>query len=600
LTPRTSDIAVADQDDPADRKPGWRWAAVGISVLAIGVMLSLLLVAPRRGLYSDDFTLMAEFVDPVSGRSSLFEGLPSGWLNWRPLGVWLSAPGVVWLAGHEVVMRTVAALLHLAAVCLLIGLTWRITRSRGAAIVAGMLFAFPFLAHESILWQTAASMMLPATILGLSALHLLWSACTTHGWRAWVCAVLGVASTVGAAMAFDHAVMTLVVLPFLLLPPSNAGPGRRVRLTRWAVLMAACVLALGAAYYTTWRGVQRQIQARGGRLVLDHRLITERMPYMWHHLKGRLGSDPYFTSRSAHMLEGGWRAVTDTPWILAIFCLYGVAAAVAVSVWPPTERDTPSRGPIAALVLGSIMCVALFIPFAIPSGQILETRHLYTPWAACALAVAGLIALLGRCPYGLGRVLGRSLALAAVAASGLMLVGTISAALMYRDCGRRDRQAVQAVVQAIADPCPDAVFIFVDVDLKIDSGVWTVPWSPDLYHVFEKDWSAWGSLQTAYRRKDLRAATMSRWGKMTYAYAGAGASTVRVNNRPIPLDRALFVTTRAGQAVLRHPVRVRWPSGQEFDLALPEVDRQVGLGAVTEPLTINADRESEPASQPAK
>ena len=81
---------------------------------------------------------------------------------------------------------------------------------------------------------------------------------------------------------------------------------------------------------------------------------------------------------------------------------------------------------------------------------------------------------------------------------------TVGAALMYRDCGERDRKGIRAVGEAIPDPCPNVVMVPEELYVRVRPKPGE-RWEALLTHVFETSWN--GSRRRRRREQSGSAGT---------------------------------------------------------------------------------------------
>jgi hypothetical protein len=559
-----------------------RWFILLAGVLGLAVFLSLLAAAPRRGLYSDDFTFVRVGMDVATGRHLVHS---TDALGWRRIGIPLTGLTDSLVATHELFMRTATALAHLAGVLMLVGLAWRLTRSRAAAVTAGLLFAAPFPAYEAILWQSAATVVLTSWLVAGAAIHACWSACTGSRRQVWLYGAAVVMLSVIMAMTYEQSVPLLAVMPIVLLVRRDGSVSVARRLVRLAWIGAASLAVVVPVYLLAQSGHGASMATRGT-LVIDHRLLTERLPQLLEQIHYCV-LGPHFRWVWEQFAKGAWHRMGEAIWLALLFGLLALGAAHLMARETRRHEAVPHEGGAFAVAAGVAIFFASLAAPALVSNQIIEIRLLYMPLAGLSLAGAGVVGLAVQST-------GRAWAALAWALRGLVLLVslacvllTMGAALMFEACGARDATCMDRFVAALPDPGPYTVVIPVDVDVSIESPHWANPWDPPLFHVFETSFSAGDALKMVYRRMEIDAAATVRYVAARYACPGPDAARIRINGRDVFLSKALFVTPRADRVVLRYPVHARRPDGTTFELPLPEAARFAAQGTPVEPLTLD-------------
>ncbi|HBL17230.1 MAG: hypothetical protein A2X36_06905 [Elusimicrobia bacterium GWA2_69_24] len=344
--------------------------------------------------------------------------------------------------------RMTSILLHAVGAAMMLPLAWRFSRSRFAAVAAGLLFVCHPLHTESVNIITFRTDVL-ALVFMVPALLLYLDARAERGRRR----VLGLAAAAGLyALAMLSKEMA-VVLPALMLaadllrppgrPPSPVGGGRR-RWTGWRIYAAFAAVLLLFLWFRT---------PRSGYVMAEHMdLFSEwRAKTVWL----RAPVSPEFASQAT--LDIGteippWRRIYEEPWTRLFTMSEVLGSYLKLFLWPhplqgdysPALVDSPGGGVWLAwlgwgalllaawtlrrrsplIAFGAAWMAVSLVPvsgaFTLLNPQ--AERYLYIPSAGACLLLAGLLQELRLRPWRRARALGLALAGGLAVAYGSLTV----------------------------------------------------------------------------------------------------------------------------------------------------------------------------------
>jgi len=246
--------------------------------------------------------------------------------------------------------------------------------------------------------------------------------------------------------------------------------------------------------------------------------------------------------------------------------------------------------------IGILWIFASLIPGTVIRGQILEWRMLY-------YALAGLAVVIGGITWG-GLVLSqnmpswvrRTFLALPLSTAILATITMLGYAEVYRLRSQLDQQQITELVSVVTPQSltSDTTFIPINPSIKItknDPSVITVH-DRVLFGVFEIHWAGKSALRMAYRRPDIDVVATHHWTTpMAFRLVESpeGMMILKVNDRLVPLKKALPFTYRNGRAVLLSPLILVAPDGTVVDsIDIPLVEIYRAEGAPTESIQVPA------------
>lgn len=353
---------------PVRRESGFRLGLVGIILLPAIVLLH----ARHAGFVADDFAVALEPVRwSVTGLLGTDWGhSPGDPARYRPVVTVLYGIDQLVGRGRPFAFHVTNFLLHGVAAALLALLARRLTGSRAAGIVAGVLFVLHPAVHENVVWISGRTHS-TATVFVLAALALL---ARPPGQVSPTASALAIFSAWAALSSYEAAVTVpgAVAMVVWLQAGSLPAPSRLRHVARTTLPYAVLVVA-----YLVFRRV--------GLSSSEATAITLDPAVAWSN--ARALAVRLLACGSCGL--GGTAAQSTTFWATAgTLALSGAGAALSAR----TEKG--ARAPWLA---GAALAAIWFVPFATFPGY--TDRFAYASVAGLSLALAtGLVALARRRP----------------------------------------------------------------------------------------------------------------------------------------------------------------------------------------------------------
>jgi hypothetical protein len=554
------------------------WLLVLLPCLALGYLLVW-----QRGLYADDYAVRTWIVDPATGAWRSFRD-PARYpfFPLRPLAIQLDNLLAALLLTNEAALRTVAALGAGVNSLLLAAMTWRLTRSRLAAVVGGWLFAVPLFAFEAVLWTVGnAHYVFPTTLALLSVYAYGRALDEPRAGRKWT--TLATIGFTAAVLCIEQFATVACVVPFLAAfePGQGSVEPRRARFKRSLTILVPAMLVT-ALLFGLYAGGNRVVAERGG---LDPSVvrIVQRVPAyaarLW-----LLTLSPDWGLGLGYEAWVRGAAVVSRSWPAIALVVAAVAALLRLLVAWRGEGPSEGRCDRAALwatALGLSWFLSAFLfPSILTRDEASPSRLLYFPLAGASLAAGGVAALVTRRSKAGQRTV--------LAVCGAVLVGCtlcmLGFASAYAERSRLDERQLAAFTRAIPAR-------------SLPRGVWLVPVATDerlfgvenltsrlLGGVFETPWSTRAAVETEYRRTDVEAVAGSRWVPLRFELVGARAASpgeLRVQGVAVPIERTVMFTYRDGAVLPIESLSFQAVDGERRTLHVPASDALRAGGART-------------------
>lgn len=549
----------------------------------------------NRGLYLDDYYFKSAAQDLATATwKPLFKApIP----NVRELGQIIGANLASAIPSYEFYVRLLWTIVHGSNVILLGMILYRITYSRIAGFIAATLYIAPFSAHEALLWHFQGLHMLSTSFFLLTTYLFIL---VIEKRKYWIVYLISGVLLIALALQFSElpipAIGILVPLAFATsLRPGEWGYWRKRTLTASFLAFTGVVVCL--IHYVIFTGRSIAVERRGG-LTLNPALIFEKYvhflkAFYWYTLDSEWG---LLLARESLIL--GINIIIESRiglflLILSFLCCILWLARVSL---PKDNIRSVTIFAFVIVFIGILWIFASLIPGTVIRGQILEWRMLY-------YALAGLAVVIGGITWG-GLVLSqnmpswvrRTFLALPLSTAILATITMLGYAEVYRLRSQLDQQQITELVSVVTPQSltSDTTFIPINPAIKItknDPSVITVH-DRVLFGVFEIHWAGKSALRMAYRRPDIDVVATHHWTTpMAFRLVESpeGMMILKVNDRLVPLKKALPFTYRNGRAVLLSPLILVAPDGTVVDsIDIPLVEMYRAEGAPTESIQVPA------------
>jgi hypothetical protein len=509
--------------------PRARLLAAGLALLLVSTFFLL----GDTGQYSDDYYFVQR--DPATGEiRSLVLDRPIH--VWRPLFRVVSPALQTLAADHLWTLHALASLLHGGACVLLYGLLRRLGAGWRVSAAGAGSFMVCVAQYEAVLWLSCLPTLLAINlVLALMHAHL-WFVGRARtptpvgrGW-AWVVPLAMLPGAWAAGALNEQPAGLLGVLPLLgLLSARGASVGRLEHACR--SIVPGVLAGVGLAVYMAGHA-QAGFGTPGARgastAVVAMFERAARLAGQW-----PASIVPVEIMRGA-MLQAA-RTMGEHPVRAGLaFAALIVSMIVLGRAW--TRRDEPSTTPDGAgwrlIVLGLAAFLPAWGPIMLVHGRVLSRLH-YPPGVGLAIAMAGVLIVIGRALPGAARGPARAVGYAALAAVlVLQCAAWVGLQGAYQARWRLDVGEARQLREVFGDVPPGTVFVPVRATtLSTSTGV------PAFDRLLRPAWhwpyAAGTNLQREYRRDDVFT-IVSGFARQTGVWAAPGRETTHALIRNVP------------------------------------------------------------------
>ncbi len=511
------------------------WLLFALACLLLGYMLIW-----ERGQYTDDYTQKYAAMDALTGqwRPYIVRSLD------RALGsvIMYNATGL--LVQHELLVRSVTALVTGIDALLLGWLVYRLVPSRLMAVITSWLYVMPVYAFQAVLWPAAINYAFAALFV-LLFLHA--SLCALLRPRQTILwSIVAILFFVAAVSSIEQAAISVVLVPCMALAPrvrQQVEGYRRILAQTIVIVMVSLLIAFGLLVFG-YRSANIVV-SRGG-IDLNPVTVMQRTQDFVTQLGRTTVQHEPGLRKTRQVFVLGAQAILDSAGGTLMLLLAGGLLALTIVFWPMGEERDSGHLVLAILAIGVVwFFLAMLVPGIFIKQQGLVPRLLYLPLAAasvCAGALGWMVS--GR----FHRPIGAKLVLAA--AGGILLVSTVCMVGYERAFQARyqlDQNQLSTLVRSLPSAYlpPDSYVIPLDRDELLfgrRDGL-----SQAFLGVFQTSWSTLVGLHDAYRRMDIKTAGVDAWTAPALEYEvaqGSAPAQLRVAGIPVPLDKTVFFAYR--------------------------------------------------------
>lgn len=450
----------------------------------------------QSGKYSDDYTITMRVLatDQIDWSLHPWARYP---YFWRPLHL-----ALLWGVGtfawhHDWIAHALSALAH--GTCSLLLALWlvRMGLRLPAAAIAALLFMSHTLHAEAINWFSTICVSLGGAFM-LVVFELARRASTTSPLS--VGRVLAVACmTFLTACWYESPAAACAAIPLVMLAAGTHHGRLQERLRR--TIPYTCAAGIACVVYAVlliatapaWqRGGQSRMTSAGG--------LAQRVGDLARELPGWLVG-----SRGRELWLGAWREGVES--LLSPLGVVIAAFLLAAGAWACTRSkvvQVPTHSRLFLVTIGMAVFLLAWLPIALVKDNSIELRIWYTPLIGLAIAIAPAIdALLSHRRW--ARVPFVIVCLLAIFAGTLSHAGWQR---VFLRVWRNDLARAASLRSTIPNPPAAAAFVVLRSH-ALSASTGSTAFDHAVQPALSNNWSSWGFVQHAYRRRDLTATALA-------------------------------------------------------------------------------------------